>query len=100
MRFFHLLSFRLFILIVLILTVLTIGYSLYYVSLQSTQYEEIARQCAERTSRIIVGSTKNAMLLNKKDSAFEIMKLIRKELKRFLFMIKKVMLFILRMNQR
>ena len=76
MRFFHLLSFRLFILIVLILTALTIGYSLYYISLQSTQYEEIALQCAERTSRVIVGSTKNAMLLNKKDSAFEIMKSI------------------------
>jgi two-component system NtrC family sensor kinase len=76
MRFYDLLSFRLFLLIVLILTVLTIGYSLYYVSLESEQYEEIARQCAERTSHIISGSTKNAMLLNQKDKAFEIMKSI------------------------
>jgi two-component system NtrC family sensor kinase len=79
MRFYDLLSFRLFLLIVLILTILTIGYSLYYVSLQSQQYEEIARQCAERTSNIISGSTKNAMLLNKKDNAFEIMKSIADE---------------------
>jgi len=76
MRFYDLLSFRLFLLIVLILTVLSIGYSFYYISLESKQYEEFARQCAERTSRVISGSTKNAMLLNKKDNAFEIMKSI------------------------
>jgi two-component system NtrC family sensor kinase len=46
------------------------------VSLETKQYEEIARQCAERTSHIISGSTKNAMLLNQKDKAFEIMKSI------------------------
>jgi two-component system NtrC family sensor kinase len=76
MKFYDLLSFRLFMLIVLILTVLTIGYSLYYIALETEQYEEIARQCAERTSHIISGSTKNAMLLNQKDKAFEIMKSI------------------------
>jgi two-component system NtrC family sensor kinase len=79
MRFYDLLSFRLFLLIVLILTVLTIGYSLYYISLESEQYEEIASQCAERTSHIISASTKNAMLLNQKDKAFEIMKSIAKQ---------------------
>jgi two-component system NtrC family sensor kinase len=76
MRIYNLLSFRLFLLIVIILTVLTISYSYYFVSLETRQYEEFARQCAERTSLVITGSTKNAMLLNQKDKAFEIMKSI------------------------
>jgi len=79
MRIYNLLSFRLFLLIVIILTVLTISYSYYFVSLESRQYEEFARQCAERTSHIIIGSTKNAMLLNQKDKAFEIMKSIARQ---------------------
>jgi len=73
MRFYNLLSFRLFLLIVLFLTILTIGYSFYFVDLESAQYEEVARQCAQRTSEIIIRSTKNAMLLNQKDNAYEIM---------------------------
>jgi hypothetical protein len=73
MRFYNLLSFRLFILIFCILTILGIGFSLYYLSLESEQYEEVARQCAKRTSEIVAGSTKNAMLLNQKESAYKIM---------------------------
>ena len=76
MRFYNLLSFRLFLLIVTILTIITLGYSYYFVTLETEQYEEFARQCAERTSNVITGSTKNAMLLNQKDKAFQIMKSI------------------------
>ncbi len=73
MRFYNLLSFRLFLLIVFFLTILTIGYSFYFVELETAQYEEVARQCAQRTSEIIIRSTKNAMLLNQKDNAYDIM---------------------------
>ena len=76
MRFYDLLSFRLFVLIFLVLTTLTIGFSLYYINIESTQYEEIARQCAQRTSEIVIGSTKNAMLVNQKESAYDIMRSI------------------------
>ena len=71
-RLYNLLSFRLFLLIFLMLTVLSIGFSLYYIKLESAQYQEVARQCAERTSKIVMGSTKSAMLLNQKEKAFEI----------------------------
>lgn len=73
MRFYDLLGFRLFIVIVLILMALSIGFSLYYISIESEQYEKIAQQCAQRTSEIVIGSTKNAMLLNQKENAYEIM---------------------------
>ncbi len=73
MRFYDLLSFRLFLVIVLTLMALSIGFSLYYISIESEQYEEIAQQCARRTSEIVIGSTKNAMLLNQKENAYEIM---------------------------
>ncbi|MEE9118004.1 MAG: histidine kinase dimerization/phospho-acceptor domain-containing protein, partial [Calditrichia bacterium] len=76
MRFYDLLSFRLFVLIFLVLTTLTIGFSLYYINIESAQYEEIARQCAKRTSEIVIGSTKNAMLVNQKESAYDIMRSI------------------------
>ena len=72
MRLTNLLSFRLFIFIFFILTVLTVGFSLYYIQMESAQYEEIARQCANRTSSLVAGSTRNAMLLNQKEKAFEI----------------------------
>lgn len=79
MRLYNLLSFRLFILIFILLTILSIGFSLYYVTLESEQYEEIARQCAQRTSHVVAASTKNAMLLNNKESAYEIMRAISKQ---------------------
>ncbi len=68
----NLLSFRLFIFIFFILIVLTVGFSLYYIQMESAQYEEVARQCANRTSALVAGSTRNAMLLNQKEKAFEI----------------------------
>lgn len=76
MRLYNLLSFRLFLLIVIILTILTVGYSFYFVEIESSQYEEFARQCAQRTSEIVIRSTKNAMLLNQKDKAYQIMKAV------------------------
>jgi len=76
MRFYDLLSFRLFVVIVLILMALSIGFSLYFVSIESEQYEQVAQQCAQRTSEIVIGSTKNAMLLNQKENAYEIMRSI------------------------
>ena len=74
MRLSNLLSFRLFILIFLVLTALSVGFSLYYIQLESAQYQEVARQCAQRTSALVAGSTRNAMLLNQKGKAFEIMR--------------------------
>jgi len=76
MRFYDLLSFRLFVLIFLILTVLTIGFSLYYMKIESQQYSEYAQQWAERTSRIVTGSTRTSMLQNHKEGTYEIMRSI------------------------
>ena len=76
MRIYDLLSFRLFILIFLILTVLTIGFSLYYIKIESQQYSEYAQQWAERTSRIVTGSTKSSMLQNHKERTYAIMRSI------------------------
>ncbi len=72
MRLSNLLSFRLFIFIFLILTALSVGFSLYYIQLETAQYQEVARQCAQRTSSLVAGSTRNSMLLNQKEQAFEI----------------------------
>jgi two-component system NtrC family sensor kinase len=74
MYFYRLLSFKLFVLVFIILIILTIGFSLYYIKTESEQYAEIARQCAFRTSEIVAGSTRNSMLLNAKESTYSIMK--------------------------
>lgn len=76
MRFFKLLSFRLFILIFLILTTFTILFSYYILQLETRQYEEVARQCAKRTSEIVFGSTRHSMLLNQNEYTYEIIKSI------------------------
>ena len=76
MRFYKLLSFRLFTLIFLILTTFTILFSFYILKLETGQYEEVARQCAKRTSEIVSGSTRHSMLLNQKEHTYEIMKSI------------------------
>ena len=76
MRFFNLLSFRLFMLIFFILSVLTLIFTYYYIKTEAEQYEEIARQCAQRTSEIIAYSTKNSMLLNQKVNTFNIIRSI------------------------
>jgi two-component system NtrC family sensor kinase len=79
MRFHRLLSFKLFLIILLVLTILTVGFSLYYIQIETAQYEEVARQCAERTSEIIANSTQNAMLNNIKENAYEIIRNISKQ---------------------
>ncbi len=72
MRFFRLLSFRLFVIIFVILAGLTVAFSYYYVSIESSQYEEFIRQCAKRTSEIIRSATRRSMLDNHKDYTFDI----------------------------
>ena len=79
MHFYRLLSFKLFVLVFLVLIILTIGFSLYYIKIESEQYAEIARQYAYRTSEIVSGSTKNSMLLNAKESTYSIMQGIVQE---------------------
>jgi two-component system NtrC family sensor kinase len=79
MRFYKLLSFRLFLLVFLILTILSIGFSLYFIKIESEQYAEIARQCAQRTSEIVTASTRNSMLLNKKENTYKIMRSIAEQ---------------------
>ena len=39
MRFHRLLSFKLFLIILLVLTILTVGFSLYYIQIETAQYE-------------------------------------------------------------
>jgi len=76
MRFYRLISFRLFILIFLILTTFTIFFSLHYVTIESEQYQEVARQCAKRTSEIVRGSTRHSMLYNHKEDTYDIIETI------------------------
>ena len=73
MKFYRLLSFKLFIYLFLILTSFSIIFSFYLIEFESEQFEEVARQCAQRTSDIVANSTKNAMLRNQKEDAYEIM---------------------------
>ena len=72
MHFYRLLSFKLFVLVFIVLIILTIGFSLYYIKTESAQYAEIARQYAFRTSEIVTGSTRYSMLLNAKESTYSI----------------------------
>jgi len=76
MRFVRLISFKLFSLVFLILTTLTILFSLYYVTIETSQYEEFARQCAKRTSEIIRGSTRQSMLDDHKEATYNIIQTI------------------------
>jgi two-component system NtrC family sensor kinase len=80
MYFYRLLSFKLFVLVFVVLIILTVGFSLYYIKTESEQYAEIARQCAYRTSEVVAGSMRNSMLLNATESTNSIMKgIVQKE---------------------
>ncbi len=79
MYFYRLLSFKIFVLVFVVLIILTVGFSLYYIKTESEQYAEIARQFAYRTSEIVAGSTRNSMLLNAKESTYSIMNGIVKQ---------------------
>jgi two-component system NtrC family sensor kinase len=79
MYFYRLLSFKIFVLVFIVLIVLTVGFSLYYIKTESEQYAEVARQCAYRTSEIVAGSTRNSMLLNAKESTYSIIRGIVKQ---------------------
>lgn len=79
MNFYKLLSFRLIVLIFLVLTTFTILLSLYLIKSQSEQFEEVARQCAQRTSDTVANSTRIAMLRNQKEDAYDIMDQIARQ---------------------
>ncbi len=72
MRLHRLLSFKLFILVFIILTILTVGFSLYYIRTESQQYQLLLRQCAQRSAAIVAASTRNAMLANHKEDTYAI----------------------------
>jgi len=79
MKFYRLLSFRLLVLIFLVLTTFTILLSMYLIKNESEQFEEVARQCAQRTSDIIANSTRHSMLRNQTEDTYEIMDAIAKQ---------------------
>jgi two-component system, NtrC family, sensor kinase len=79
MKFYRLLSFRLFILIFFVLTTFTIVISYYLIKFESDQFEEVARQCAQRTSEVIANSTRHSMLRNQNEDTYEIIDAIAKQ---------------------
>lgn len=79
MKFYRLLSFRLFVLIFFILTTFTIVISYYLIKFESDQFEEVAKQCAQRTSEVIANSTRHSMLRNQNEDTYEIMDAIAKQ---------------------
>ncbi len=79
MRLYRLLSFKLFLLVFIILTILSVGFSLYYISMESQQYQVLLRQCAKRSAAIVSASTRNAMLANHKEDTYAIIDAIARQ---------------------
>ena len=72
MRILHLLSFRLFILITVILLVLSFLVSYFQIQSASDNYENMLIECANRASNMILASTREAMLANHKEETLEV----------------------------
>ena len=72
MRVFNLLSFRLFVLIAVILLLLSFLVSVFQIQSTSKNYERMLTECSNRASNLILASTRNSMLANKKEEAYEI----------------------------
>jgi two-component system NtrC family sensor kinase len=79
MRFFHLLSFRLFLGIAVIVLVGTTLFTMLLVDWQSSKYITSAKQSATNISDLISRSTRYSMLLNRREDIYEIIKTIGNE---------------------
>lgn len=66
MRISKLLSLKLFLIIFVIMSLLSIGFSMYHISIEAGYYEIIARQGASRVSTIVTGALRETMLENNK----------------------------------
>ncbi len=71
MRVFNLLSFRLFILIAVILLLLSFLVSYFQIQFTSENYERMITECASRASNLILASTRNSMLADHKEETYE-----------------------------
>lgn len=79
MRIFQLLSFKIFVLIFIILALLTFGISYFQTKSQAEHYDHLLTLCAMRTSNIIRASTRHAMMLDRSADTFEIIQSIGKQ---------------------
>ena len=72
-RFFHLLGFRLFLGIAVIVAAGTTLFTMFLVDWQSSKYISAAQQSAANISDLISRSTRYSMLLNRREDIYEIM---------------------------
>jgi len=75
----RLLSFKIFLLVFIILTILSVSFSLYYIRMESQQYQVLLRQFAMRSAAIVSASTRNAMLANHKEDTYAIIDAIGRQ---------------------
>ena len=78
-RFFHLLGFRLFLGIAIIVAAGTTLFTMFLVDWQSGKYLAAAKQSATNISDLISRSTHYSMLLNRREDIYEIIKTIGNE---------------------
>jgi two-component system, NtrC family, sensor kinase len=78
-RFFHLLGFRLFLGVAVIVAVGTTLFTMFLVDWQSRKYIAAAQQSATNISDLISRSTRYSMLLNRREDIYEIIKTIGNE---------------------
>jgi len=81
MRMTRLLSFKLFLLMVIILAVSSFVVSYFQLQSQSENNLQTITDCGERTSLLIKASTKHSMLLNQKETTHNIIRSIAEEKK-------------------
>jgi len=79
MRIHRLLSFKIFLLVFIILMILSVSFSLYYIRMESQQYQVLLRQFAKRSAAIVGASTRNAMLANHKEDTYAIIDAIARQ---------------------
>jgi len=79
MRVIRLLSFKIFILVFIILAALSITVSYFQLSSQLENYEQMLTEWGMRTSELIRASTRNSMLENQKEATYHIIRTIAKQ---------------------
>lgn len=79
MRIFRLLSFRLFVLIFVILTALSFLVSYFQLESQAENYEQMITEWGMLASELVRGSTRHSMLLNQKEDTYHIIRTIAEQ---------------------
>lgn len=84
MRIFKLLSFKLFVVICIILTTLSTLISYYLLQSESKRYTQMITECGMRVSEIVRSSTRHSMLFDRKEDTYNIIRTIaqRKEIEK------------------